>query len=52
MKNLNEFIKEGLFDDIDKLEGKNGLENALKVLKKEMSDGLKKIYQSPMVELN
>ena len=41
MKNLNEYIKEGLFDDVDKLEGKNGLENALKVLKNEMKEWIK-----------
>ena len=38
MKNLKEFIKEGLFDDVDKLEGKKGLDNNLKFLKKEITD--------------
>ena len=38
MKNLNEYIKEGLFDNIDKLEGKNGLESNSKQLKKEITD--------------
>jgi hypothetical protein len=33
MKTLKEYIKEGLFDDIDKLEGKKGLENNFKLLK-------------------
>ena len=45
MKQLKEFImesigskttlKEGLFDDIDKLEGKNGLDTNVKQLKKD-----------------
>ena len=30
MKNLKEFIKEGLFDDIDNIENTNGLDNATK----------------------
>lgn len=38
MKDLNEYIKEGLFDGVDKLEGKNGLNNNLKFLKKEIID--------------
>ena len=38
MKDLKEYIKEGLFDDIDKLEGKKGLANNLKLLKKEITD--------------
>ena len=41
MKDLKEYIKEGLFDDVDKLEGKNGLENNLKLLKKEINDWIK-----------
>ena len=38
MKDLKGYIKEGLFDDIDKLEGKKGLANNLKLLKKEITD--------------
>ena len=38
MKYLKEYIKEGLFDNIDKLEGKNGLESNSKQLKKEIVD--------------
>ena len=38
MKNLNEYIKEGLFDDVDKLEGKNWLSNNVKLRKKEITD--------------
>ena len=38
MKDLNEYIKEGLFDNIDKLDGKNGLESNYKQLKKEITD--------------
>ena len=38
MVNLNEYIKEGLFDNIDKLEGKNGLESNAKQLKKDIID--------------
>ena len=38
MKNLKEYIKEGLFDNVDKLEGKNGLTNNIKFLKKEITD--------------
>ena len=30
MKQLNEYIKEGLFDNVDKLEGNDGLDNASK----------------------
>lgn len=36
MKDLKEYIKEGLFDDVDKLEGKKGLANNIKVLKNEI----------------
>jgi hypothetical protein len=36
MKDLKGYIKEGLFDDIDKLEGKKGLANNIKVLKNEI----------------
>jgi hypothetical protein len=38
MKDLKEYIKEGLFDDVDKLEGKKGLENNFKLLKNEIID--------------
>ena len=38
MVNLKEYIKEGLFDNIDKLEGKNSLESNSKQLKKEIAD--------------
>ena len=38
MKDLKEYIKEGLFDDVDKLEGKNWMNNNLKFLKKEITD--------------
>ena len=46
MKNLKEYIKEGLFDDIDKLEGKNGLESNAKQLKKEIIDWICSNYYS------
>ena len=36
MKQLKEYIKEGLFDDIDKLEGKSGLDTNAKQLEKEI----------------
>ena len=36
MKQLNEYIKEGLFDNVDKLEGKNGLESTSKQIEKEI----------------
>ena len=38
MKDLKGYIKEGLFDDVDKLEGKKGLNNNIKLLKKEITD--------------
>ena len=38
MKDLKEYIKEGLFDDVDKLEGKNGLKYNSTQLKKEIID--------------
>lgn len=37
MKQLKEYIKEGLFDDIDKQEGKNNLAAQNKQLKKRNS---------------
>ena len=44
MKNLKEYIKEGLFDDIDKLEGENSLESNAKQLKKEIVDWVSNNY--------
>ena len=38
MKDLKEYIKEGLFDDIDKIEGKNSLALNTKQLEKEIKD--------------
>jgi hypothetical protein len=51
MINLKEYIKEGLFDDVDKLEGKNGLVNNIKFLKNEIiewivSNTKKKVYKT------
>ena len=31
MKNLKEYLVEGLFEDVDKLEGKSGLKHGAKV---------------------
>ena len=38
MKDLKEYIKEGLFDDIDKIEKTGGMESNVKQLKKEIVD--------------
>ena len=38
MKNLKEYVKEGLFDDLDKIEGKNSLESNAKQIKKEIEN--------------
>ena len=38
MKNLKEYVKEGLFDDIEKLDGKNSLEISRKQLKKDIEN--------------
>ena len=46
MKDLKEYIKEGLFDDINKLEGKSGLESNYKQLKKEIIDWISNNYYS------
>jgi hypothetical protein len=44
MKDLKEYIKEGLFDDIDKIEGKNSLASNVKQLKKEIVDWISNNY--------
>lgn len=44
MKQLKEYIKEGLFDDIDKQEGKNNLAAQNKQLKKEIVDWISDYY--------
>ena len=50
MVNLNEYIKEGLFDNIDKLEGKNGLESTSKQIEKEIKDWICSHYfDSPSI---
>lgn len=46
MKNLNEYIKEGLFDDVDKLEGENGLNNNIDRLKDEITEYIKKLTRN------
>ena len=46
MKQLKEYIKEGLFDDIDKLEGKNSFASNTKQLKKEIVDWVSNNYYS------
>ena len=46
MKQLKEYIKEGLFDDVDKLEGKNGLASSTKQLKKDIGDWICNNYYS------
>lgn len=46
MKQSTEYIKEGLFDNVDKLEGKNGLESNLKQLKYEIIDWICSHYYS------
>ena len=38
MVNLKEYIKEGLFDDLDKIEKIGGMESNVKLLKKEITD--------------
>lgn len=38
MINLKEYVKEGLFDNIDELEGKNGLESGFAILKQDIID--------------
>ena len=40
MKDLNTYIKEGLFDDLDKIDGKKGLESGIAVLKQYIIDWL------------
>ena len=40
MKDLNTYIKEGLFDDLDKIDGKKGLESGFAVLKQDIIDWL------------
>ena len=44
MKQLNEFVKEGLFDNIDKLDGVKGLDTAVDNLKNEITDWLMNNY--------
>jgi hypothetical protein len=46
MKNLKEYLVEGLFDNVDKLEGKSGLESNAKQLKKEIVDWICSNYYS------
>ena len=46
MKNLNEYVKDGLFDNIDKLEGKNGLAAQDKQLKKDITEWICSHYYS------
>ena len=46
MKQLKEYIKEGLFDDVDKLDGKNSLESNIKQLKKDIGDWICNNYYS------
>ena len=40
MKDLNTYLKEGLFDDVDKLSGKKGLESGFAILKQDIIDWL------------
>lgn len=51
MKQLKEYIKEGLFDDIDKQEGKNNLAAQNKQLKKEIVDWISKYYMESLNKL-
>ena len=44
MKQLNEFVKEGLFDNIDKLDGVKGLDTTVDNLKNEITDWLMNNY--------
>ena len=46
MKNLKEYIKEGLFDDIDKIEKVGGMEHNAKQLKQEIIDWICNNYIS------
>ena len=41
MKDLKEYIKEGLFDDLDKIEKIGGMESNVELLKKEVIDWIK-----------
>ena len=41
MKNLKEYIKEGLFDNLDKIEKMSGMESGVELLKKEVIDWIK-----------
>lgn len=50
MKILKEYIKEGLFDDVDELEGENSLESNAKQLKKEIIDWICSNYFSASSE--
>ena len=44
MKDLKGYIKEGLFDDIDEIEGKNSLEYNTKQLEKDINDDENYVY--------
>ena len=46
MKNLKEYLVEGLFDNVDKLEGKSGLDHNSKQLKKEIVEWICSNYYS------
>ena len=52
MKQLKEYIKEGLFDDVDKLEGKNSFASNTKQLKKEIVDWISNNYYSSHTRKN
>lgn len=51
MKHLYDIVKEGLFDDIDKIEGKNNLAAQNKQLKKEIVDWICKYYMESLNKL-
>ena len=48
MKNLKEYIKEGLFDDLDKIEKIGGMESNVKQLKKDIIDWICNNYMADL----
>ena len=52
MKNLKEYIKEGLFDDLEEIEKIGGMESNIKQLKKEIEEWIKENYYKNKLKIS
>ena len=52
MKDLKEYIKEGLFDDLEEIEKIGGMESNIKLLKKEIKKWIKENYDCTRLEIS